>query len=303
MDANDLHRIIDRDFAVPRGKSADDWIGPLFGALGAPDAELRENALTVLCEWIERGCYEDTTLLQIGARAAGNLPRGIGETGTDGVFLRSFSVLVLATVIAVDEARWAGEIAGTSFLEKQDVLDWLDAGLSYLKAERDRRGYVPGKGWAHAAAHAADLLRVLARSRYVGHDALEGILRRIGEAVSEPVDGAFLHQEDDRLAASAVAALQRGLLDHAFLTAWLDGLVRPSGAPPWATALEDERRNNARMNLQSFLRGLYFQLLIGGTQSGGSGAGRVTGSGETVRRAIVHALRHMDGNRFYDTHR
>lgn len=225
--------------------------------------------------------------------------RGIGEVGTDSVFLRAFSVLVLAAVIAVDEARRGAEIGGAPFLAGDHVLDWLDRGLAYLRAERDRRGYVPGKGWAQAAAHAADLLRVLARHPCVDRDHLERIVQGIGEAVGEPTEWAFLHQEDDRLAAAAVAALWRMALDRGFVTAWLGGLVHPTGGPPWAAVLEDRRRNNARMNVQSFLRSLYFQLLIGGNTRSTSIGAQTPRLSEFLREAIAGALRDMDGRRHY----
>ena len=39
---------------------------------------------------------------------------------------------------------------------------------TWLLRERDLRGFVPGKGWAHAVAHGADALGTLARSPHVG---------------------------------------------------------------------------------------------------------------------------------------
>jgi hypothetical protein len=299
MDAAVLQRIIDSDFDMPEGALASDLIGSLFCALASPDANLRENGLTVLCEWIERGCYEDTALVEIGAVAAENLSRGIGEVETDSVFLRAFSSLVLGTVIAVDEARYAGKIDGTPFLASDQVLDWLDQGLAYVCAEQDRRGYVEGKGWAHAAAHAADLFRAFARSHHVGRDGLVRIVQGIGDAVSEPAEWTFLHQEDDRLAAAVTAALRRGALHCGFVTTWIGGLADPSDGLPWVTTLEDRCRNNARMNVQSFLRSLYFQLLIGSREHDVAEDEWGPCPIEAVRGAIVDALRHMDANRFY----
>lgn len=299
MDAAFVREIIGNDLAVPEGQSAAGLIAPLFFGLGSPDSDLRENSLTVLCEWIEQGRYEPSVLKQIGAQAADNLMRGIGEAGTDSVFLRAFSVLVLAMVIAVDEARRGAEIDGAPFLTGNQVLDWLDRGLTYLRAERDRRGYVPGKGWAHAAAHAADLLRVLARHPRVDQDRLERIVQGIGEAVSAATDCAFLHQEDERLAAAVVAVLWRDELDMAFLVSWLERLAGREDEPSSVSVPEENCRNNARMNVRSFLRSLYFQLLIGGNTRGTSVGAETPRLSEPLREAIVGALREMDGSRFY----
>ena len=38
------------------------------------------------------------------------------------------------------------------------VLEWGDRLATWLLRERDLRGFVPGKGWAHAVAHGADAL-------------------------------------------------------------------------------------------------------------------------------------------------
>ena len=42
------------------------------------------------------------------------------------------------------------------------MLEWGDAIATWLLRERDLRGFVPGKGWAHAVAHGADALGALA---------------------------------------------------------------------------------------------------------------------------------------------
>lgn len=72
MDAAFVREIIGSDLAVlpDGGQSAAGLIAPLFCGLGSPDSNLRENSLTVLCEWIEQGRYEAGVLKQIGAQAA-----------------------------------------------------------------------------------------------------------------------------------------------------------------------------------------------------------------------------------------
>ena len=44
------------------------------------------------------------------------------------------------------------------------VFDWGDRVASWYLREQDVRGYVPGKGWAHAIAHGADAIGILAQS-------------------------------------------------------------------------------------------------------------------------------------------
>ena len=62
----------------------------------------------MLCTWIERGVYDDL-LPGLGDGIATGLLTGIGERGTDSVFRRSFSALVVAEVIDRDTQQAAGD--------------------------------------------------------------------------------------------------------------------------------------------------------------------------------------------------
>jgi hypothetical protein len=199
----------------------------------------------------------------MGSQMAHNLTVGIGESGTDTVFLRAFSVLILATVVFRDEQCEADVVDASAFLSEDEVRAWFEQGLIYLEGEKDLRGYVEEKGWAHAIAHAADLFRDLAQSRYLGALDLECLLNAIADKIVAPADRVYLYQEDERLAYAVMAALSRDLLDMAFLKQWLDRIVTRSDQRPWHQVFADQAENNARHNAGSFLRSLYFQLLIG----------------------------------------
>ena len=75
----------------------------------------------------------------MGAQMAHNLTVGIGESGTDTVFLRAFSALILATVIFRDEQCEAGIVEGSSFLSEDEVRGWFEQGLTYLEREGPAR--------------------------------------------------------------------------------------------------------------------------------------------------------------------
>ena len=91
---------------------------------------------------------------------AAGLGVGLGERDTDSVFRRSFSALMLGECIAPRQRRPL--VAGGK------VLDWGDRVATWLLREHDLRGFVPGKGWAHAVAHGADAIGALAQSPHVG---------------------------------------------------------------------------------------------------------------------------------------
>ena len=121
--------------------------------LGSPDPEQRDGiAYPALATWVDaRGLRRPAgrARRRDGRRARRRARRG----GTDSVFRRSFSVLVLAECIDRDNDEHLlppgqgprvgrpGRRAGTS-------------------ASATLRGYVPGKGWAHAVAHGADAIGV-----------------------------------------------------------------------------------------------------------------------------------------------
>lgn len=300
MDATFLQTIIENDYTVPEGHSVEELTPQLLASLGSVNSDLRENSLDVLWEWITGGHYPPDRLRDMGAQMAHNLTVGIGESGTDSVFLRTFSALILATVIFRDEQCAAGIVEASPFLSEDEVRGWFEQGLTYLEREKDLRGYVEVKGWAHAIAHTADLFRDLAQSRYLGALDLERMLNAIADKVIEPADRVYLYQEDERLAYAVMTALSRNLLDMVFLKQWLDRIVTRSDQKPWHQVFADHAENNARHNARSFLCSLYFQLFIGTSYFRRLPRYESSPSvRDELLAAIVAALKEMDHGGFY----
>jgi len=98
---------------------------------------------------------------------------------------------MLSVVVARDNAA--------PFLEKSEFRELLIAAIEYLGAEQDVRGYDPRVGWMHSAAHTADLLKFLARSRYLDREDQTRLLEAItGKLRTAAIVFAF--GEDERLA-------------------------------------------------------------------------------------------------------
>jgi len=139
-------------------------------------------------------------------RCSANLELGLGQSGDDSVLLRSFSALVLDALAARDIER--------AFLGEAERHALVLAALAYLEGERDLRGYDPERGWIHAAAHTADLLRRLSRNpalcaadqdailaaiEHAGLDEIpidvwvdaDSLLRRLDASVSRTGGGSF----------------------------------------------------------------------------------------------------------------
>ena len=143
-------QVLADDMAVPTDRPLGDLTAELTRMLGDPDPVLRDGtAFPTLATWVSRGVYDDL-LGGLGDGMAAGLSTGLGETDDDSVFRRSFSALVLGACIARDNQR--------PLVPGGKILEWGDRLATWLLREEDLRGFVPGKGWAHAVAHGADAL-------------------------------------------------------------------------------------------------------------------------------------------------
>lgn len=180
-----------------------------------------------------------------------NLEKCIGEAESDSVFLRTFSVLLLAEIVHNDNKK--------HLLEKDQIQSILAKGLWYLDAEKDPRGHIPVKGWAHALAHTADLMLVLGKNRNSGKDNLENILLGIANKLIHSTNWVYIHGEDERLANAVMTILKRDLVAHEFLRNWLQSFTEPEMT--WKGAYMDEAQARAFHNVRNFLCGVLIGVL------------------------------------------
>ncbi|GAC1639896.1 MAG: DUF2785 domain-containing protein [Candidatus Acidiferrum sp.] len=188
-----------KKYEVPEGEKAFALAKELSANLKSSDSELRDDlAYSILTEWIlEKNVFTADELLTLEAEWRGNLRVGIGESGTNSIFGRSFSALMLATM-AERELK-------SQFLGEARYRTLLDATLEYLAQEKDLRGFDEKKGWIHATAHTADVLAALVRHPLFA----EADQARVLEAVEKRLETAhtiFSFGEQDRLA-NALAAM------------------------------------------------------------------------------------------------
>ncbi|HET7142557.1 MAG TPA: DUF2785 domain-containing protein, partial [Anaerolineales bacterium] len=178
-----------------------------------------------------------------------NLDTGIGETENDSIFLRTFSILFLAEIIHNDNKK--------PTLDKEEVTSILEKSLWYVTAEMDPRGYIPVKGWAHALAHAADLLRVLGKNKHLEEKDLLKILNTISAKFIGSINYIYIHGEDERLASAVMQALRRGLLSIEKVETWSKSFIDHD----WKGAYTDEKQNRAFQNTRNLLRSIYLELI------------------------------------------
>jgi hypothetical protein len=205
--------IVEHRYEVPPGADVASLTMELETLLASPDPELRDEiAYSTLASWIyQQRLIEAETLRPLVERLLGNLRKGIGERESDGVFRRSFSALVLSVIVARDNVA--------PFLAAPELRRIEDAALAYLDAERDLRGYDEKKGWIHSAAHAADLLTLVARSRHLEARDQSRILDAISAKLADAAV-VFTHGEDERLARTILSIVDRADFDRGQFAAW-----------------------------------------------------------------------------------
>ncbi|MCZ4498884.1 MAG: hypothetical protein JWQ74_1437 [Marmoricola sp.] len=235
---------------VPADRSLVEMTEDLTRMLGDPDPEIRDGiAFPTMATWIDEGVYDDL-LIGLGDGMCHGLDIGLGLPEDDSVFRRSFSALILTECI--DRSTVTG-IGG-----EDAVLRWGDRVMGWLAREEDLRGFVPGKGWAHAVAHGADALGALARSPYFGRLELTVILDVIADRLLAPTDAFLVCGEDDRLAFATLHLLRRNVLGLDVLEPWVARLAAG------AQGAGDVDTNPFRVagNVQSYLRSLHLQLAL-----------------------------------------
>jgi hypothetical protein len=252
MERNDfkelLRTIQGSDYCVPEGMKPYDLALEMVSYLGDTDGELRDDlVLSILTQWmIKDSLSQDETrkILDICIDDK-HLLYGLGNTD-DTVFMRTFSVLVVAVGLYKHTSN--------CFLSKKEINDILEKVLIFYKEDKDVRGFVQEKGWAHGAAHGADALEELARCQELGYEALKRILHAIYDKTNIDYYG-YIHQEDERMVTAVATILERNIIDESEIIEWIKSYenLKKTGKYPEDVVI--------KVNVKNFLRSLYFRLI------------------------------------------
>lgn len=261
-------------FAVPEGTSAGALLQEMAPLLASPDPVLRDEvAYGAVERWILRDrVVAPDDVRRLIARWGAMLDDGLGTSGDDRIYGRSFAALCLSIAAARDVA--------TPFLDEREAHALADRLFDYLARERDLRGFDATGGWMHAIAHTADAFKFLARGRHWA-PANQPRLLALMSAKAGEVDGVFQWGEPQRIGFALAAAARREDADTAAVERWmadLDGEFRAL----WARGPVVARRDFARVeNRLQILRGLHTALAMDASP---------TSNGEAARRAAIAAL-------------
>jgi hypothetical protein len=243
----ELNNIKRRDYTVPENYNYMHTATRMLEEIGSTDDELRDELIYfTYSHWILQGCFKGSELRELLSRVLDDrhMFYKMGESHTDSVFTRSFSVLLIPLILLADQ--------GDSFLTTEDIDAIKDSLIHFLRSERDLRGYVDGKGWAHSIAHAADGIDELFKRKLAQTD-ISALMEAIRDAVCTR-DTTYINLEDERLVTAVLTILKHEELDSLFIRDWLYSFTR------WEKTEYSHEEHKIISNVKNFLATLYFRL-------------------------------------------
>ena len=180
-------------------------VNSMIEQIGSIDRELRDQLIytSFFQLIIEKNLLEHELLTELLEVALNDLLlKGVGEEGTDTVFTRSFTTLLIALILSRDNED--------DFLNQNTILRVKDKLMEYITLEKDLRGFVAEKGWAHSIAHVADAFDELAKSKKVHKEHFGGMLRVLWNKVLVS-NSVYIHAEDERILVPILEMLEHGL--------------------------------------------------------------------------------------------
>lgn len=196
------------------GGATDQLIECMFRNIGTVDPVLRDE---IIYQWWiqlleeQRLSLEQKRWLLKQIQEQESLFLAI-DTVNDAVFTRSFTSLLL--VLLIEDHKQKGWLT----LEEQQQI--IAISLTYMAQEKDNRGFVEGKGWAHAFAHGADLLGSLSQLITLTTEDVMAILNRTSRALIEIDD--FLYSEEARFSIAIIELIKNKKLAEKELKTWID---------------------------------------------------------------------------------
>jgi hypothetical protein len=210
--------IADHNFAVPAGESVGALALEISDLAAETDPVLRDTCgYEILVAWTyQKDLLGSEQLEAVRRKLLPAMSFHIGESDSDTVFRRSFSALYMSILAARDLRN--------SFLSDAAFQETLTAALQCYAKEKDLRGYVPEKGWAHATAHVADLLKFLARNPKL---TAEDQKRIVADAAlrCRTASSVFIWGEDTRIAAALLVIVNRKDFEPSLFDEWLKAVM------------------------------------------------------------------------------
>lgn len=217
--------------------------------IGSLDPILRDELIYgILFHWISKNKFTSEQLqklLEISIDKD-HLFYKLYEKDEDAVFKRTFSVLIVALIIENHRQE--------NFLSKEKLYEVKDKLIEYMNNEKDVRGYVEVKGWAHSAAHTADALDELVKCSFITKNDLLDVLKAIKTKVCIGYH-VFIEEENERLVTVVKTLCNKNILSDLEITDWLNEFELNNHKTSYIQNM------HLKVNVKGFLRALYFRLI------------------------------------------
>ncbi|MFJ7734671.1 DUF2785 domain-containing protein [Lysinibacillus sp. NPDC097231] len=201
----DRLQALEKGQATLEQENQEQLLHSMLAHIGSTNSELRDNLIYgSFYDWIlEKNLLDHSRLTELLDFSMNNLLcKGIEERESDLVFTRTFTSLLLALILFRDHQD--------DFLSQHKLDDCKDKLLAYLAAEKDVRGYVTGKGWAHSVAHVSDAIDELVKNPKISKETYVDFLHALWNMILRN-DYVFIHNEDERLLVPILTMLEHGL--------------------------------------------------------------------------------------------
>lgn len=244
-----LQEIVDNEYEVPKERDYEQLTNEMLDNIGVVDPVLRDELIyMVLANWIMDDQYNKDELKQILniCLDEDHLYFKLGSKEDDTVFTRTFSALIAAVLFHKDNED--------DFLNTQEFQNAASKVFNYYSEEKDLRGYIEGKGWAHSAAHGADILAEIGKSKKAQKRQLMKLLQAIIDK-AQIADHIYYNAEDERMATAVKNTMKNINLDDESINKWFRDITN-------IKRISDRNRYDTLLfNLKNILKSLYFEII------------------------------------------
>lgn len=245
-----LQVIEQNKFNLTAKDDLNELIPAMLHHIGSTDSILRDKLIySSFAKWIMRDnalTHEQLHFMLSAILDENHLLLGVGEKETDTVFTRSFSALLLPLLLISNRAK--------TYIDATEIHQIKEKLLTYLANEKDRRGYVEGKGWAHSIAHGADAVDDLVQCPELTKSDLQQVLEVLRDVICAS-DIGYIYGEEERVVTPVIAIIKRAELSDGEISQWIEGFSEitqtiktwPEKVIIWS-------------NAKNFLQSLYFRI-------------------------------------------
>jgi len=223
-------------------------IESLLNNIGTIDSELRDNLIYMtFARWITSGQLSVDIMLHIKNTIMDttHMFYRIGEKNNDTVFTRSFSVLFIPLLLERNKQQ--------AFMQPNELTEIQEKILLYIKEEKDLRGFVENKGWAHALAHTADAIHAISVCNHLSAQQSMRFLDAIKNAICTK-QVVYTNLEEERLVTAVVSLIAQNKLSDKEIENWISRFLIWDKTEVW------NEEYKIIFNIKSFLGSLYFRI-------------------------------------------